>query len=112
MDHLNIGITTKLLLNITLTLSEFLWIKWLNTAMPANMFVREILGIILICCLYDCSSATLLLLQKYGKMMIEKVGYMRYYIFIVLLLLMMSLPIKMVLRWLFALEVHCCSTRA
>lgn len=93
----------KVVADYNVNLSEFLWIKWLNTAMPANMFVRETLGIILtlgyIIFLPPMSAAT-----KYGKMMIEKVGMIRYYIFIVLLLLMMSLPIKMVLRWLFSLK--------
>lgn len=93
----------KVVAEYNVNLSEFLWIKWLNTAMPENMFVREILGIILSLA-YMIVLPPLTAATKYGKEMIEKVGNIRYYIFIVLLLLMMSLPIKMVLRWLFALK--------
>jgi hypothetical protein len=71
--------------------------------MPENMFVREFLGIILSLA-YMLVLPPLMGMCSYGKKMIEGVGQMRFYIFVVLFLLMMSLPIKMVLRWLFALK--------
>jgi len=93
----------KVVAEYNVNLSEFVWIKGLNTSMPQNMFLREILGIIL-------SLGYMLVLppaiaaSRYGKQIIEKIGNIRYYIVVVLFLLMMSLPIKMVLRWLFSLK--------
>jgi len=93
----------KVVAEYNVNLSEFMWIKWLNTAMPSNMFLREILGII-ISLVYILVLPPLTAASSIGKKVIEKVGYIRYYILIVLFLLMMSLPIKMVLRWLFSLK--------
>ncbi|MCR9203451.1 MAG: hypothetical protein NXH75_02670 [Halobacteriovoraceae bacterium] len=93
----------KVVAEYNVNLSEFLWIKGLNTAMPQNMFLREILGII-ISLAYIIVLPPLTASTKMGKAIIEKIGQMRYYILIVLFLLMMSLPIKMVLRWLFSLK--------
>ncbi len=93
----------KVVAEYNINLSEFLWIKWLNSPMPSNMFVREFLGIILSLA-YILVLPPVTAMTSYGKKMIEGVGQIRYYIFIVLLLLMVSLPIKMVLRWLFSLK--------
>ena len=93
----------KVVAEYNVNLSEFFWIKWLNRSMPANLVVRELPGIIL-------TAAYLLIIPawsittKFGKKMIENTGKIRYYIFIFLLLGMTSLPIKMVLRWLFSLK--------
>ena len=71
--------------------------------MPKNIFVREILGIILTFA-YLFALPWLSLKTKFGKEMFEKVGAIRYYIVIFLVISMGSLPIKMVLRWLFSLK--------
>jgi hypothetical protein len=42
--------------------------------------------------------------SKWGKKIIKNVGMIRYYIVIFLFLGMMSLPIKMVLRWTISLK--------
>ncbi|EQC52670.1 putative membrane protein [Bacteriovorax sp. DB6_IX] len=93
----------KVVSEYNVNLSEFLWIKWLNMPMPGNIVLREILGIILtvayIVVIPLWSAKT-----KWGKKIIENTGQIRYYIFIFLLLGMTSLPIKMVLRWLFSLK--------
>jgi hypothetical protein len=93
----------KVVAEYNVNLSEFLWIKWLNTAMPKNMFVRESLGIVLSLG-YMFVLPPLLSQTKRVKEIIVKIGQARYYILIVLFLLMTSLPIKMVLRWLFSLK--------
>jgi hypothetical protein len=93
----------KVVAEYNVNLSEFLWVKWLNTSMPNNMFIREFLGIILSLG-YMMIFPPLIAASKWGKEIISKIGHIRYYILIVLFLLMMSLPIKMVLRWLFSLK--------
>ena len=71
--------------------------------MPGNLIVREIFGIILTV-LYMVALPFLSLKTKLGKELYEKSGMIRYYIFIFLFIIMMSLPIKMVLRWLINLK--------
>lgn len=93
----------KVVAEYNVNLSEFFWLKWLNTSMPKNIFVREILGIILTIG-YLVILPFLSLKTKYGQKMLEKVGTIRYYIVVFLMISMMSLPIKMVLRWLFSLK--------
>jgi len=93
----------KIVAEYNVNLSEFLWVKWLNTSMPSNLLVREFLGII-ITVVYMFVLPPLIAGSKWGKKLITNIGVMRYYILIILVLLMMSLPIKMVLRWLFSLK--------
>tara|TARA_R110000868_G_scaffold99206_5_gene273165 strand:+ start:1271 stop:2347 length:1077 start_codon:yes stop_codon:yes gene_type:complete len=93
----------KVVAEYNVNLSEFMWLKWLNTSMPKNIFVREILGIILTIG-YIVLLPILSLKTKFGKEMFEKVGAIRYYIVVFLAISMCSLPIKMVLRWLFSLK--------
>ena len=93
----------KVVASYNINLSEFFWIKGLNSPMPQNMFVREIVGIVLALG-YIFVLPPLTAMTSFGKEMISKVGQVRYYIFIALLLLMVSLPIKMILRWLFSLK--------
>ncbi len=93
----------KVVAEYNVNLSEFLWIKWLNTAMPANMYVRETLGIVLSLG-YMFILPPLISRTEKAKEIIKNIGNLRYYIIVVLFLLMMSLPIKMVLRWLFSLK--------
>tara|TARA_R110000868_G_scaffold142387_2_gene359707 strand:- start:8352 stop:9428 length:1077 start_codon:yes stop_codon:yes gene_type:complete len=93
----------KVVAEYNVNLSEFLWLKWLNTSMPKNIFAREILGIILTIG-YIVVLPILSLKTKFGKEMFEKIGAIRYYIVVFLAISMCSLPIKMVLRWLFSLK--------
>ena len=104
---------------VNVNLSEYFWIRLLNRKLP-SMFVRELPGMLLVF-LYigvlpvllatrerllaipvgQGRSVTLVPgLRKYY----EKLGPVRYSVFVVLLLSMMALPIKMVLRWLFNLK--------
>lgn len=93
----------KVVAEYNVNLSEFFWIKWLNRPMPGNMYVREFFGIILTF-VYIGVAPIAIAKSKWGKKIIEGVGQIRYYILIFLILGMASLPIKMVLRWLFSLK--------
>jgi hypothetical protein len=93
----------KVVAEYNVNLSEFLWIKWLSKAMPHNLLVRESLGIVL-SFLYMLWLPRLIAKSKFGSKILENIGSIRFYILVVLVLLMTSLPIKMVLRWLFGLK--------
>jgi hypothetical protein len=82
---------------VNVNLSEFIWVRMGHRGLPANMFVREIFGI-LAAGFYVLVLPAILaktLLKKY----FVKLGPMRYAIFVMLLLGMVALPIKMILRW-------------
>jgi hypothetical protein len=93
----------KVVAEYNVNLSEYIWIKILNVPMPKNLIIREIFGIILTG-LYMVVLPVLSTKIKYCKELYEKSGAIRYYIFIFLFIIMMSLPIKMVLRWLINLK--------
>lgn len=93
----------KVVSEYNVNLSEFLWIKWLNRPMPSNLVIRELLGIVLTI-FYVLALPVMIAKSKWGQEIISKIGQLRYYIFIFLILSMTSLPIKMVLRWLFSLK--------
>ncbi len=93
----------KVVAEYNVNLSEFLWVKWLNTSMPKNIVMREALGIIL-SLLYIFGVPPILARTGQGKAVIENIGKIRYYILMGLVVLMFSLPIKMVLRWAFSLK--------
>lgn len=86
-----------------INLSEYIWIKILNTPMPKSLIMREIFGII-ITFAYLLVLPPLMAASNWGKKIIEKTGQIRFYIFVFLILGMTSLPIKMVLRWLIDLK--------
>lgn len=92
----------KVVAENNVNLSEYFWIKWLNVGLPKNIFLREILGIIV-------TGAYLfgtipLITKKWGHKYLARMGAIRYYLMIFLILSMMSLPIKMYLRWFFTLK--------
>ncbi len=83
-------------------LSEIIWVKFLGTGLPQNILLRESVGLILsvvyIVVLPPILGATLL------KEWYVKMGFIRYNLVVNLLLVMISLPIKMYLRWGFNLK--------
>jgi hypothetical protein len=92
----------KVVAENNINLSEIIWIKLLNVGLPKNIFLREIFGIIVT---FVYLFATIpLITKKWGAGMLEKMGPIRYYLMIFLMLGMMSLPIKMYLRWFFNLK--------
>ena len=93
----------KVVAAYNVNLSEFFWLKWLNSPMPQNLIIREALGILLTL-VYIFVLPPAVARTKWGKGVIEKTGQIRYYIMVFLILSMASLPIKMILRWLFDLK--------
>ena len=83
------------LLNVNL--SEMIWIKWLGVGLPKFWLIREFPGILLVLGYLVLLPA--LLAKTLFRRFFEKLGPVRYSILIMLLLMMLSLPIKMYLRW-------------
>lgn len=92
----------KVVAENNINLSEIVWIKALNTRVPQNILVREIFGIIFLLVYFVFSIP--LITKKWGQKYLEKMGTIRYYIFIFLILSMAFLPLKMYLRWFFTLK--------
>lgn len=84
-------------------LSEMFWIQTLSVAMPDNPFLRELPGLILVGA-YVFIAPLLIMKSKFGQKLIENVGQIRFFVFVFLVIAMTSLPIKMVLRWLFNMK--------
>ncbi|MEE9218172.1 MAG: hypothetical protein V3U98_03805 [Acidobacteriota bacterium] len=87
---------------VNVNLSEYVWVRGLDTGLPNHWFLRELPGIVLVL-VYLLLLPLLLartLLRKYH----QKLGVERYALMVILLLTMASLPIKMYLRWLFNLK--------
>ncbi len=87
---------------VNVNLSEFIYIKWLGRGLPKEWFIREAPGIILVA-LYFLIPPALLAKSKLRKFY-EKVGAVRYSFWMMLFMTMLSLPIKMFLRWSFNLK--------
>ena len=83
-------------------LSEYVWVRGLGRAMPTNWFVREIVGIVVVLGYVFVLPVLLAkgLLRKYHL----KLGPARFYVTVMLFLMMMSLPLKMLARWLVNLK--------
>src|SRR5213594_1351976 len=85
-----------------INLSEIVWIKVLKTRMPGFWLFRESVGLALVVLYMG------LLPPILGKTVLrrfyEKMGTVRYLIFVNLALIMLALPIKMYLRWIFNLK--------
>lgn len=92
----------KVVAENNINLSEIIWIKMLNMGLPKNIFVREIFGIIVT--FFYMIGIIPLITKKWGHKYLSRMGTIRYYIMIILILGMMSLPIKMYLRWFFNLK--------
>jgi len=99
------------LLNVNV--SDFFWVRLMNRPLPGNPFIREFLGVILVS--FYIGVLPVLLAMPKDKMpgflrwaslhkYYEKMGAVRYFVGIGLFLLMVSLPIKMYLRWAFNLK--------
>jgi hypothetical protein len=78
-------------------LSELVYLEWLGQPLPKNILIRELPGFLAIL-VYLLVFPPLLAALVFRKMF-QRMGFIRYMVFINLLLLMAALPIKMVLRW-------------
>ena len=87
---------------VNVNLSEYIWVWALGTGLPSFWLLREIFGIVLV---LAYALALPIILARWGfKRYYEKLGPARYYVAVFLFLMMMSLPTKMLLRWLFNLK--------
>ena len=73
----------------------------MGQALPDNWFVREFFGIALTLVYVG---ALPVLMAKMFRGYYEKLGAGRFYITAMLLLMMLSLPVKMLARWIFNLK--------
>jgi hypothetical protein len=92
----------KLAALTNVNLSEYIWVRGLHTGYPSSWFVREIFGIVLV--LFYVFALPPILAKSVFKSYFEKLGAPRYYVTVFLFLMMMSLPIKMLARWIFNLK--------
>jgi hypothetical protein len=83
-------------------LSEYIWVYGLGQSLPNNWLVREFFGIILT--LVYIGVLPVLLAKTVLKRYLERLGPARFYLGVFLFLMMLSLPIKMLTRWLFNLK--------
>jgi hypothetical protein len=87
---------------VNINLSEYIWMRLFRTGLPTNWLVREIFGILLV--LAYVFVLPVVLAKTAFKRYYEKMGGARFYVGAFLFLMMMSLPIKMLLRWIFNLK--------
>ncbi len=85
-----------------INLSEIIWIKVLKTGLPNFWLWREIFGLALVG--FYIGALPLLLSKTLLRRFYEKMGMSRYLIGVTLALIMLALPIKMYLRWIFNLK--------
>ena len=86
---------------VNIDLSELFWVKLLAMPLPKLWFIREMPGLLLV--LAYVGLPPLLAMGPFRRFYL-KMGAPRYYVGAMLFLVMLSLPIKMVLRWLFNLK--------
>jgi hypothetical protein len=87
---------------VNVNLSELIFIKWLGVGLPKLWFIREAPGILLVLAYLMIPPAVLA--GTLFKGIYKKLEPVRYSILMFLLLMMLSLPIKMYLRWAFNLK--------
>lgn len=85
-----------------INLSELIFMVWQEKAMPDNILLREGAGFILVGIYFGL--LPLVFAKTIFRKVYERLGVLRYSIFIILLLLAISLPIKMYLRWAFNIK--------
>ena len=80
-----------------INLSELLWVKLLNIGLPKNILLREGVGIVVV--LGYLVALPPLLAKTIFKKLYQELSFIRFQIMCFLFLVMLSLPIKMILRW-------------
>jgi hypothetical protein len=92
----------KLAALTNVNLSEYIWVRGFRTGLPTNPLVREMFGILLV--LFYVFVLPVLLARTVFKDFFAKLGATRYYVTVFLFLMMMSLPLKMLARWILNLK--------
>lgn len=85
-----------------INLSEYVYMIWLKRELPSNILFREIWGFLAIGAYFGLMP--LLFAKTFLKNVFKNLGPLRYSVFVILLLLTLSLPIKMLLRWAFNIK--------
>lgn len=85
-----------------INLSEYIYVKGLSMGLPKSILLREIWGILALLGYFLVLPP--LLARTALKNLFERLGAFRYAVFIVLVLIALTLPIKMYLRWIFNLK--------
>ncbi len=83
-------------------LSEYIYMIGLKQQLPHNIFLREIGGFLVLAIYFGLTP--LILAKTLFKNIYKSLGPVKYSIFVILLLLAASLPIKMFLRWAFNIK--------
>ncbi len=86
---------------INVDLADIVWISLLGIGHPSHWLIREAPGLILVGAYMFVLPVILPKISKYFRRFYDEMGPSRYYIGISLVLIMMSMPIKMYLRWFF-----------
>lgn len=94
--------THKLEALVNVDLSDYFWVRLLGMGRPSNILVRESVGFLVVIGYFLIPP--MLLAKTIFKQFYTNLGPVRYHLMVFLLLAMASLPIKMVLRWLFNLK--------
>lgn len=92
----------KLVALTNINLSELIYMVWMKTSLPANILLREMFGFVVIILYFGL--VPVILAKTLLKNVYKSLGPVRYSIFIFFLLLAISLPIKMYLRWVFNIK--------
>ena len=82
---------------VNVNLAEYFWVHMLDTRLPDNIFLREAPGIVAVLAYFLIAPA--ILAKTVLKKFFDQMGFARFSILVMLLLLMAALPIKMILRW-------------
>lgn len=85
-----------------INLSELIYMKLFNRSLPGNILLREAGGFLVMFAYFGLLPS--FLAKTWLKNMYERMGVLRYSIFIILLLMSAGLPIKMLLRWVFNIK--------
>jgi hypothetical protein len=86
---------------VNIDLSELIWVKALGMSLPKLWIIREAFGLLFVGAYLGLAPA--MAIGPFRRFYL-KMGGPRYYVGAFLFLFMLSLPIKMVLRWLFNLK--------
>jgi hypothetical protein len=92
----------KLAALTNVNLSEYIYVRALGMALPTNPLIREIGGILLV--MFYVFALPVILARGLFKVYYAKLGAARFYVTVMLFLMMMSLPLKMLARWIFNLK--------
>ena len=82
--------------------SEIFYIKLLGMHEPDSKLLRELPGILLV--LGYMTIFPLLIAQTVGKKLFRELGAIRFGVVVNLALIMLGVPMKMILRWMFNLK--------